>query len=307
MYQTILWILVVLISALFFSCYSRERLSFDEYRKSGGISYVKLQDGWTHYELSGNPESEHTVVLIHGGTIPLCIWEPQMDALRDAGFRVLRYDQYGKGFSSRPDGSYSRDLYARQLKNLLDSLQITTPVTLIGPSFGGAISVHFTARYPERVRSIVLVSPALNILDSDSPLTGPLRLLRIPCIGKTLYRLLIRRKIQERAMALIGAPCGEIFMSQFRCKGTERALFSQFRSDAYGDYREATRSAAAAIKDILLIRGTNDSDITEAMIAEARSNLPGCAFEELSGSGHNPGADMTEKFNRLLVDYIGSH
>ena len=286
---------------------SYERIPYSDFRKSGGDSYIKLDNGWTNYELTGDATSVHTVVLIHGGTIPLCIWEPQMSPLLNAGFRVLRYDQYGRGFSDRPQTTFSRDLYVRQLKDLLDSLSITAPVTLVGPSFGGAISVQFAALYPQRVRALVLVSPALNILNSDSPLCGPLKILRMPFIGKICYRAFIRSKILSRGISLVSPPCSDIYLNQFICIGTERALFSQFRSDAYGDYRELTRKAGEVIPNILLIRGKSDAEITEKMIAETKSDLPSCTFVELEGGGHNPAADVANQFNKLIVDYIGSH
>ena len=247
-----------------------EKTSYDTFRTTGGDSFVRLSDGWTNYELSGDSSSEHTVVLIHGGTIPLCIWEAQLDTLRQAGFRVLRYDQYGRGFSDRPDKVYSRDLFLRQLKELLDSLNIRTPVHLIGPSFGGAISVSFAAQYPERVRSIILVSPALNLLKSDSPLAGYIKVLRTPVLGKTLYKLLVRKKLIARGRGLVpgglNSPCDSVFQRQFTCSGTEHSLFSMFKSDAYGDYRDLTRKAGASIEHILLVRGKADADVTESMI-----------------------------------------
>jgi pimeloyl-ACP methyl ester carboxylesterase len=285
-----------------------EKISYDDFRKAGGNSYVKLDSGWTNYELSGDLSSDKAVVLIHGGTIPHCIWEAQMESLRRAGFKVLRYDQYGRGYSDRPRKTYSRDLFMNQLKGLLDSLNIMEPVTLIGPSFGGAISVNFAAHYPQRVKSLILVSPALNLLNSDSPLAGKIKILRTPLIGELLYKVSIRKKLIERGRALVpggyGSPCDSTFTKQFRCKGTQRSFFSMFRSDAYGDYRELSRTASKNISNILLIRGNEDKDITENMVQEIKADIPNAPFVEIEKSGHNPGTDAAAVFNKLIVDFI---
>jgi pimeloyl-ACP methyl ester carboxylesterase len=45
-------------------------------------------------------------------------------ALANAGYRVLRYDQYGRGLSDRPNIEYTADVYDRQLGELLDALHI---------------------------------------------------------------------------------------------------------------------------------------------------------------------------------------
>ncbi len=288
-----------------------ESVGYETFRGSGGNSYLRLQDGWTNYELLGDHSSRHTVVLIHGGTIPLCIWNAQAEALAGAGFRVLRYDQYGKGYSDRPNTVYSRDLFLRQLKGLLDSLKIIEPVSLIGPSFGGAVSVNFSAAYPERVRSLILVSPALNLLDSDSPLAGHIKLLRTPVLGITLYKLFVRDKLIRRGRNLVpggfGSSCDSAFQRQFHCKGTERSFFSMFGSDAYGSYRKETRLAAKNIRNIVLLRGKEDTDITQSMINEIREDIPGVRYVEIEKSGHNPGSDAAKVFNELIIGYLDSH
>jgi pimeloyl-ACP methyl ester carboxylesterase len=231
-----------------------------------------------------------------------------MNALKNAGFRILRYDQYGRGFSDRPDTVYSRDLFARQLKELLDSLDISDPVDLIGPSFGGAIAATFAAKYPERVKSIIFISPALNVINSNSPLAGPIKIMRKPVIGKFLYKTIIKRKIIERAGSIApggnGSPCHSNFTSQFTCKGTDRALLSMFNSDAFGDYREPTRITGRSINNILLIHGKADKEITGEMIEQIKEDLPNCQFVELQKSGHSPGTDATGILNGILVDYI---
>jgi len=285
-----------------------EKIPYDTFRTGGGNSFVRLQDGWTNYELLGDSSRSPAVVLIHGGTIPLCIWEAQIGALTDAGFRILRYDQYGRGFSDRPETVYDRDLFKRQLGGLLDSLGITEPVSLIGPSFGGAISVNFAASYPERIRSIILVSPALNLINSDSPLAGYIKLLRTPILGISLYRLFVRNKLINRGRMLVpggrGSPCDAVFLSQFNCRGTEHSLFSMFKSDAYGDYREATRQTGKSVKNIILIRGKEDREITESMVKEIREDLPGVEYVEIEKSGHNPGSDAAKIFNDLIIRHL---
>ena len=289
---------------------AKETIPFEEYRSQGGNSYVKLSDGWTNYELTGDANAKRTVVLIHGGTIPLCIWESQMEALKSADIRILRYDQYGRGFSGRPDGVYSRELFSRQLKELLDSLKITTPVDIIGPSFGGAIAVTFTSKFPERVRSILLISPALNVINSNSPLSGPLKLMRNPIFGNLIYKLIIKRKLIARAGLMIpggdNSSCKTTFKNQFKCKGTDRALHSLFRSDSFEDYRDLTRITGSLLKKILLLHGQTDKEITPEMIKQIREDLPECQFVELQNSGHSPGTDAADKLNKIIVDFVTS-
>ena len=63
-------------------------------------------------------------MLIHGFSVPYFIFDPTFNFLTKAGWRVLRYDLFGRGFSDRPHVRYNIDLFVRQLKELLDALNI---------------------------------------------------------------------------------------------------------------------------------------------------------------------------------------
>ena len=88
-------------------------------------SFVQLSDGYTHYELGG-PENGQPVVLVHGFSVPYFIWDPTFAFLAKSGFRVLRYDLFGRGYSDRPKLRYDIDLFCKQLRELLDTLGFET-------------------------------------------------------------------------------------------------------------------------------------------------------------------------------------
>jgi pimeloyl-ACP methyl ester carboxylesterase len=102
------------------------------------------------------------VVLAAGFSVPGYIWDSLYQGLADSGFRVVRYDYYGRGWSDRPDAAYDQDFFVRQLAGLLDSLRITAPVDLAGLSFGAAIVTSFADRHPGRVRSLMYFDPVFN-------------------------------------------------------------------------------------------------------------------------------------------------
>src|SRR5689334_19304890 len=149
---------VLVVAGLFWGIYSYadpEKLTIDQsVRQSVSGSFVQLSKGYTHYEIGG-PENGRIVVLAAGFSVPYYIWDPTFKALTDAGFRVLRYDYYGRGYSDRPVDDvakeYKVDLHINQLTELLDKLHITGPIDLVGLSFGGSVITTFAYRYPDRV------------------------------------------------------------------------------------------------------------------------------------------------------------
>ncbi len=128
-------------------------------RQQAEGSFIQLTSGVTHYEAGGNPTGD-VVVLVHGFSVPYFIYDPTFTFLIESGFRVLRYDLFGRGFSDRPQVPYNIELFVNQLTDLLDALRLTQPVNLIGLSLGGPITATFTVRHPGRVQKLVLIDPA---------------------------------------------------------------------------------------------------------------------------------------------------
>src|SRR6476661_1407463 len=124
----------------FYAARNPERSTLDEAaRHEATGKFVRLSDGLTHYQIDG-PDSGRVVVLAHGFSVPYYIWDSTAAHLSGAGYRVIRYDEYGRGLSDRPNVPYVDDLYDRQLGELLDSLKITERVDLAGVSMGGAVT-----------------------------------------------------------------------------------------------------------------------------------------------------------------------
>ncbi len=200
-----------------------ENNQLDETARAGlGGTYIRLSDGMTHYKLEG-PNDGKVVVLVHGGTVPIWTWDKQAKALKDAGYRILSYDKYGRGYSDRPHVTYDQELYKRQLLELVDKLALTEPFDLIGLSLGGGTVVNFTAQYPHRVRKLVMISPVINNFKVPS-------FFRIPIIGEFIARLIGVRVIVNRFVSLFEKnPESEkytgLFKEQTTYKGFQRSIF----------------------------------------------------------------------------------
>lgn len=90
---------------------------------------------------TGNP-----VVLIHGYPLSDAMWEYQYTALVKAGYRVIGITLRGFGQSDKPFGKYDYDQFATDIKSVLDQLDIKD-ATIGGHSMGGAIALHYVAKF----------------------------------------------------------------------------------------------------------------------------------------------------------------
>lgn len=103
------------------------------------------------------------VVLIHGWPLSDAMYEYQYQFLIDKGYRVIGITLRGFGKSDKPYGAYNYDVYAQDIKAVLDKLDIED-ATLGGFSMGGAISIHYVAKYNSaRVSKLALFGAAAPV------------------------------------------------------------------------------------------------------------------------------------------------
>lgn len=103
------------------------------------------------------------VVLIHGWPLSDAMYEYQYHFLVDKGYRVIGITLRGFGKSDKPYGAYNYDVYAQDIKAVLDRLDIND-ATLGGFSMGGAISIHYVAKYNSaRVSKLALFGAAAPV------------------------------------------------------------------------------------------------------------------------------------------------
>jgi len=158
--MTVLWIIVFLALAAHLAPWASERLrrpmDVEEERIKAPGEFAEIASGVTHYRWFG-PQGGPIVVCVHGLTTPCYGYEGLAQELAEAGYRVLTYDLYGRGYSDTINTAHTVDFYLRQLDELLEDQQVEGPFVLTGYSMGGMLTAAFTARSPERVSHWVML------------------------------------------------------------------------------------------------------------------------------------------------------
>src|ERR1041385_5575360 len=128
-------------------------------------SYADIKDVRLYYERVGDGSD---VVLVHAGCADRRMWEGQFSALAQH-YRVLRYDMRGYGNSTLSTNPFSNrdDLY-----RLFEFLGIRQ-AHFIACSIGSLSTIDFALEHPEKVSSLVLVSPALSVYSYHAPPPQP--------------------------------------------------------------------------------------------------------------------------------------
>jgi pimeloyl-ACP methyl ester carboxylesterase len=278
----------------------------DSIRARTSGSFVKLSEGFTHYELGGSGDRGE-VVLVHGFSVPYLIWEPTFNALTSFGFRVLRYDLFGRGFSDRPYAKYNLDLFVRQLYDLLDRLDLPQ-INLIGLSMGGAIASAFTVRYPGRVRKLALIDP---IGIQGMPLSLLYKFAFLPGLSEIIFGLAGSEKFVKGLASDFFDPAHvDLFANQYRVqmqfKGFKRAILSTIRNRTLDGFPDIYRQLGRLKLPIQLFWGRNDQTLPFEQSRSILAAVPSADFHIIEDCGHIPHYEKPETVNPVLIEFLSS-
>ena len=266
--------------------------------------FIELPEGVVHYHLAG-PEEKTLVVLIHGFSVPDYVWQPTFQGLAEAGYRVLSYDLYGRGYSDRPDLLYDVDLFQSQLGRLLASLKINEPVHLVGLSMGGPLAARYAHQNTENVKSLILISPVVV-----PPTNSNIFPLNLPGVGEYLMAAIMEPIVLPKLQAEDfyqpeNYPDWEdLYRVQLQYRGTGRALLSTIRQlvilDPVNEYKELAETDLP----VLLVWGVNDQTIGIDQIEVLKAILPDMEIFQVERAGHLVHYEHPERVNSEIMDFL---
>lgn len=283
----------------------KERKTIDAAARANAPGrFVRLQDGVTHYDLAG-PDSGRTIVLLTGATVPFYLWDATRDALVANGFRVLRYDYFGRGFSDRPALRYDLATYDRQLTQLLDSLRVRGPVDVAGISMGGVVAANFADRYPERVRSLTLIAPGFATFPK-TPLP-----LRVPAVGEYLMTVagsaLANGQRSDFLHPERHPDWVERYEVQMQYEGFLRSMLETMRGDVFKRPASSFTTLAHSRIPILLLWGKADRTVPFARSDAVRASFPRAEFHAIDDAAHLPHIEQPARLDSLLLSFLRRH
>lgn len=280
-----------------------EPLRLDEASRAAGSRFVSLSAGQTHYDVTG-PDDGPTVVLVHGTTIPAFGWDRNVTPLADAGFRVVRYDLYGRGLSDRVDADYGLDLYVAQLRELVDHVAPGRSVDLVGFSLGGMVVSEFSIRHPDRVRRVAMIAP--SGIGTDLPLVA--KLAAAPVLGEYLMRLVGTRHLRPTRRGFAHpdqhADFDAAYFETIRFEGSRRAVLETLRSVPFNGYEDGFRRLGDLGKPVALIWGRQDAVVPFSSSTRVRDLARPSTFVAVDDAGHMVSYEQPGIVNAALIEFF---
>lgn len=263
--------------------------------KMGDRGFVETEGEKIYYETYGEGD---TVVFSHGLGGNHAIWYQQVYEFAKR-YRVVTWDQRGFGLSTNLNGTAGPEAASRDLKALLDHLEIEQ-THLIGQSMGGWTTMGFVLENPERVRSVVFADTIAGIYTPEIEA-------QFDAYIRSAFSAPTRGAMAFGAHPAVGAkhtqsdPVHSFLYEQIGSAASPPppTIAKQLRDTAYDTARIGAISAP-----VLFVVGSDDPIFMPTSIRAASALIPGSAVVEIQDAGHSPYFERPELWNAAVAEFL---
>ncbi len=260
-------------------------------------------DARIYYEVRG---SGPPLALVEGLGYAMWMWILQIEDLsRD--HKVIVFDNRGVGKSDKPQYLYTMDLFAEDLKAVLDSTG-TDSAHVLGVSMGGMIAQQFALKYPQRVRSLILVATHHGGRDIDPPPEETVRAMFGPPPPhikneRDLYRYRMSYAFSKEWIESNRDLLERLIEHRIREPQPYEAYINQAMAVAGFD---ASASISRIECPVLIINGENDRVVPVSNAFKLHSKIKGSSLVIFRGAGHVVNIERSAVFNSIVRSFIAS-
>lgn len=293
------------------------------------IERVQVNTSYEHIEVEGarlayvDRGQGEPVVFVHGGISDITIWEPIFDTVARQHRAIAYSRRWAWPNEPIPEGvADAIDRHALDLAALIEKLGVA-PVSLVGNSWGGFVSLVVARDRPELVRRLVVQEPPVMPLVAGFPPAPPALLKTVltrprtglPVLGMVVKGLApteaarkrgeIERSIEifVRRVALGDAGYDSLPAWVKEHMGLNAATHaSQFLNE--GGFARFTAADARSIRvPTLVMTGEHSPRGLRALARELTRHLPNAETVEIAGASHIMHVDRPEATARAILEF----
>ncbi|MCB0412661.1 MAG: alpha/beta hydrolase [Bdellovibrionales bacterium] len=259
---------------------------------------LEMPFGQVHYIDEGKGPC---IVFLHGIGASVFTWRKILPELKH-NYRVVALDLPGFGYSDkRVDLDYGLEAQSQRVLEIMDQLKIKQAFC-VGSSMGGLIGLWLAHQYPERITSVLGISPPLNHR------LVPFRLGWTQLLAGWSSRRMnssLMRKILQRVLKTYGEledADVEAYLRPYQGDTQAIRIFIK----ALHTIQDAR--LPKVIKNhsfpILLLHGRFDRIVPLKVSQKAVKRLASAQLEVLPGSGHHPQEDEPQLVIKAIREFF---
>lgn len=231
------------------------------------------------------------------------MWRNQIPALRAAGWRTLALDPPGHAKSKGVARHFTMDECADAALQVLDAMNVRTPVVVLGTSWGGMIAPRLALRAPDRIRGLVLT----NTTADSAKLYD-----RLKCrlLAVMLAYSFLDGFVNEMVCNLQLAP-----VTRRRHPELKTELSSNFRSwDRHGlinsvravlvERDASLNSLSQAKAPTLILSGKEDTILPSYYSRRIEEEMPRARHVQVPDAAHLVPLEAPDTCNTLILEFI---
>jgi len=238
------------------------------------------------------------IVFLHSSLLTSEMWSSQIEYFLKEN-KVITFDFCGHGKSDLPKGIYSD---YEDLKIILDKNNINKAV-IVGCSYGGSVAIDFLLKYPEYVKKLFLITPAINGYKYPLKLT-------IESIKN--FRNAHKAGIEKAVEMFINNKYWSYFVPKKNSFKEEfKKIFMENKNFYNGNYSKKQILKPVAIKrlseinnNVVLIGSENDSKFNKEAVGILSKNVKGIKIYEIKNCGHLPNIEKGEELNKIIEENL---
>lgn len=260
------------------------------------MNYQSFDGLSLYFECHGDPAAM-PVVLIHGIGADHEMWRPQIGTLPSKGMYLVVPDLRGHGKSDIPENFRISDC-ADDINRLMDELKIER-AHLVGVSMGGMVVQQFTATWPERVLSQVIV-------DSLSGISRP-----VERFNANLASFLLRFFPARLQAAMIKSSYKKMGHGEVGNYFEDRILSMNGRWLLMARQEVNRFSILDRLPDMhvptLVLVGDGFGKLAINMARTTAESIPDAQFNILPGGGDPSNLLVPEAFDQAVLTFLTAH
>jgi 3-oxoadipate enol-lactonase len=243
------------------------------------------------------------LILMHGIGGNRSNWTEQVDAY-SPHFHTVSWDARGYGGSDDYDGPLDFADFSHDLARVLDHFEVER-AHVLGLSMGGRIAQDFYARYPDRVKTLVLVatfSGFKNFTQAEKQRFVDLR--RKPLVEEGKEPRDIAPVV---AKTLVGPHATDEQYQRLVASMEKLHKESYIKTVEATTYYDRTLELEKIAVPTLLVYGEHDPLTRPELGEQMAAKIPGCEFVIIPKAGHLINMEQAQAFDTAVLDFLLRH